>query len=366
MNFVALVFFLLFIPLFALIGVYAERKVSAFMQDRYGPMDTGPYGLLQTLADILKLLMKEDTMPKAADKVLFKISPVIMFSSIFAGFAVIPLTSDLVGSGAKVGVFFLMAIIAFNVIGVLLAGWGSNNKYALFGSMRAAAQMVSYEIPFGLTILCAIMICQSMDLQEISFQQGIYNSWVNGETNYLFGIKALGIDVSEWGGVFTWNIMRSPFLLIAFIIFFISSLAEANRTPFDIPEAESELIAGYIIEYSGSKFAFMMLAEYGSMLLSSLLAVILFLGSWNTPLPNIGAVTLADWTSAEPGTLAGNLWGGFWIFSKAFILVFVQMWIRWTFPRLRVDQLMSLCWKYLTPISLVLVFISGVWRLLMI
>ncbi|GAA4820068.1 complex I subunit 1 family protein [Algivirga pacifica] len=362
---IVLLFFLLFIPLFALIGVYAERKVSAFMQDRLGPMEVGKYGLLQTLADILKLIMKEDIIPTAANKILFTLAPVVMFASIFAGFAIIPLGPEFIGSSAAVGVFFLLAIVALDIIGVLMAGWGSNNKYSLYGAMRAAAQMVSYEVPMGLSVLAAVMISQSLDLQEISMQQGIFASEV-GTTNYLFGLKATGIDVSQWGGIFTWNVFKAPFLLVAFVIFFIASLAESNRAPFDLPEAESELIAGYIIEYSGARFAFMMLAEYAAMLLVSLLASILFLGGWNTPLPNIGSFALADWTSGTMGEISAILWGIFWLMGKAILLVFVQMWVRWTYPRLRVDQLMGLCWKYLTPISLVIVFIAGVWRLLMI
>ncbi|MEH0156865.1 complex I subunit 1 family protein [Limibacter armeniacum] len=363
----ALIILLLLIPVYALYGgVYGERKISAFIQDRLGPMETGKFGLLQTAADILKLLMKEDTVPAAADKFLFKAAPMVMFAAVFAGFAVIPLSPDLIGSEAEVGVFFLLAIVALDIIGILMAGWGSNNKYSLYGAMRAAAQMISYEIPLGLAVLCVVMISQTLNLQEISIQQSIYLPMVSDEANYLFGIKALGIDVTNIGGILTWNIIRSPFLLIAFVIYYIASLAEANRAPFDIPEAESELIAGFHTEYSGIRFAYMFLAEYGTMLLVSLLAAVLFLGSWNTPLPNLGPVKLAEWTSGAPGTIAGNIWGMFWVLSKALLLVFSQMWVRWTYPRLRVDQLMSLCWKYLTPISLVLVFISGIWRLLMI
>ncbi len=364
-------FFLPFLLVYTVFAVYAERKVSAFIQDRLGPMEAGYYGIAQTVADLLKLLQKEDIVPAAADRKLFLAAPIVIFTVVFAGFAVLPLTSGYAGSTAEVGVFYLLAIISLDVIGILMAGWGSNSKYALFGALRAVAQIISYEIPLGLSILCVVMISQTLDLQEISFQQGI---WIHDkptypgllQENYLFGLKALGIETTHIGGILTWNIFRMPLFFIAFIIFFIASLAECNRAPFDLPEAESELIGGFHTEYSGFRWALIMLSEYGMMLLVSFLGAILFLGSWNTPLPNMGVVKLAEWTSGSPGSVAGHLWGGFWLISKALILVLVQMWIRWTYPRLRVDQLMALCWKYLIPASLILLLLSGVWRLLMI
>jgi NADH-quinone oxidoreductase subunit H len=218
-------------------------------------------------------------------------------------------------------------------------------------------------------VLSVVMICQSLDLQEISFQQGILMPAFAGlekETNYLFGLKALGLDVTHIGGITTWNIVRMPFLTIAFIIYFISSLAECNRAPFDIPEAESELVAGFHTEYSGFRFAAFFLAEYSMMVLVSAVAVVLFLGSWNTPFPNIGPLALADWTTGTLGAWSGNLWAIFWLLSKVFLLCYVQIWIRWTYPRMRVDQLMHLCWKVFTPITLVLVLLAGVWRLWMV
>lgn len=362
-------FFLPFLLVYTVFAVYAERKVSAFIQDRLGPMETGYYGLIQTVADLMKLLQKEDIIPAAADKIMFVLGPVIIFVAVFAGFAVLPLTSGFSGSAAEVGVFYLLAIVSLDVIGIMMAGWGSNSKFSLFGAMRSVAQIVSYEIPLGLSVLCVVMISQSLNLQEISFQQGIWINYIetgSSEQNYLFGIKALGIDVTGVGGFLTWNVVRMPLFFVAYIIFFIASLAEANRAPFDLPEAESELIGGFHTEYSGFRWAVIMLSEYGMMLLVSLLGAILFLGSWNTPFPNIGSVKLAEWTSGTPGTLAGHLWGGFWLLSKALIAVLVQMWIRWTYPRLRVDQLMALCWKYLTPAALILIFFSAIWRLLMI
>ena len=347
---------------FVVVGVYSERKVSAFIQDRLGPMEVGKWGLLQLFADLLKLLQKEDIVPRAADRKLFLLAPAIIFASVFAAYAVLPLTPDLQGSGAAVGGFYLMAVLSFEVVGILMAGWASNNKYALFGAIRSVAQIVSYEIPLGLTILCAVMIGQTLNLQELSFQQGIYTS----QTNYLFGLKATGIDVTDWGGIFSWNIGRNPFLLPAYVIFFICTLAESNRAPFDSPEGESEIVSGFQTEYSGMRWALLFLSEYAMMLLVSFLGAILFLGSWNTPLPNLGPLRLADWTSGEPGTAWGNITGAFWLISKALLAVLAQMWVRWTLPRIRVDQMMYLCWKVLTPISLGLFLLSAIWRLLMV
>lgn len=362
-----LLFFLPFILTYTVIAVYAERKIAAFIQDRLGPMEVGYYGLAQTVADLLKLLQKEDIVPQAADRRLFLVAPIIIFTSIFAGFAIIPLTSGFTGSTAKVGVFYLLAVVSLDVIGILMAGWASNSKYSLFGALRSVSQIISYEIPLGLTILCVVMISQTFDLQEISYQQGIWwTTLAPQEHNYLFGVRSWGIETTHIGGILTWNIFRMPLFPIAFLIFFIASLAESNRAPFDLPEAESELIGGYHTEYSGFRWAILMLSEYAMMLLVSLLGVILFLGSWNTPFPDIGAFKLGTWTSGVPGTWAAHLWGAFWLIGKAFFLVFVQMWVRWTYPRLRVDQLMTLCWKYLIPASLLLVLLSGIWRLLMI
>jgi NADH-quinone oxidoreductase subunit H len=348
-------FFLPFLLIFVVFAVYGERKISAFIQSRYGPMEVGPKGILQTVADLLKMLQKENIVPEKADRFLFQIAPIVIFGAIFTGYAVLPLTYGLDGSGIGAGVFFLLAVVSLDVLGVLMAGWSSNNKFSLFGAMRSVAQIVSYEIPLGLSVLCVVMIAQSMDLQQIIMQQGIYYS----EQNYLFGLSPLGIDVGGVGGILTWNIIRSPFLLLAFVIFFIAGLAESNRAPFDLPESESELVGGYHTEYSGFRWGIFMLAEYGMMLLISFLGAILFLGGWYSPFPNIGSFALADWTN-------GMIWGVFWLLLKATIMILVMMWVRWTYPRLRVDQLMSLSWKYLTPLAILLIFICGVWRLWMI
>lgn len=359
MVFALLIFFLVLIPLFALAGVYAERKIAAFIQDRLGPAEVGPYGLLQTLADVLKLIQKEDIVPEKADKTLFRLAPLIIYTSVISGFAVIPLASGAVASGTETGVFYLMAIVSLDVIGILIAGWASNNKFALYGSLRSVAQMLSYEIPLGLSILCVVIFTGSLDLQEMSIQQGLF-----GDADaFLFGIPVESLNLKNSGGFFSWNVIRMPLLMPALVIFFISSLAEANRAPFDLPEAESELVAGFQTEYSGMRWAIIMLAEYGMMLLTAFLTVILFLGSWNTPLPNIGSFATADFTSGTPGSISGFLWGSFWLLSKTLVIIFIQIWVRWTFPRLRADKLMEFCWKYLMPAALLLVLLTALWTL---
>ena len=346
--------FIVFLPFllgFVVIGVYGERKIAGFIQNRLGPMEVGPVGLFQTIADLLKMLQKEDIRPKAIDKILFLLAPIVVFGSIFAGYASLPLTTEIEGAGFSVGVFFLLSIVSIDVLGILMAGWGSNNKYSLYGAMRSAAQVVSYEIPLGLSVLAVVMYCQTLDLQIISASQGV----LGNEPTYLFGIKSL--EVTGVGGFLSWNVFTMPFMWIVFVIFFISSLAESNRVPFDLPESESELIGGYFTEYSGFRWGIFMLAEYAMMLLVSFLGAILFFGGWNTPLPNIG-FALADWTT-------GPIWGVVWLFSKATFFIFLQIVIRWTYPRLRVDQLMSLSWKYLTPAAILLLFIVGIWKLWM-
>ncbi|MCA5006509.1 NADH-quinone oxidoreductase subunit NuoH [Sphingobacterium bovistauri] len=338
-----------FIALFTLFAVYAERKIAGFVQDRLGPMETGKYGLLQTFADILKLLQKELINPKATDKALFIIAPIIIFVAVFIGYSVVPWAPDFIPANTNTGLFFIMAVVSIDALGILMAGWGSNNKYSLLGSIRAIAQMVSYEIPVGLSLIAAVMITQTLNLNEIAYNQGILSSE---------SIKFLGIwDVTDVGGILAWNIFQAPHLIVVYIIFFVATLAECNRAPFDIPEAESELIGGFHTEYGGIRFAFIFLSEYAMMFLVAMLGVVIFLGGWNTPLPNIGGLKLADWTT-------GLVWGIFWTFAKSLIIVGVQMWIRWTLPRFRADQLMNLCWKVMIPIAFVCLAASGLWRIL--
>jgi len=337
-----------FSTVFVLFGVYAERKVSAFIQDRLGPTETGKFGLLQTLADGLKLMQKELIVPAAADKILFIMAPAIIFIAVYMGFAALPWGPGLVPSSLNLGLYYIFAIISIETLGILMAGWGSNNKYSILGAMRSVAQIISYEIPAGFAIISVVMIAQSLNLQTIATQQGI----LSADVTKFFGFW----DVSKIGGIFSWNIFRAPHLMIAFVIYFIASLAESNRAPFDIPEAESELVAGFHTEFTGMRFAFVFFSEYSMMFLVSMISVILFLGAWNTPFPNMGAVQLATWTT-------GTLWGIIWVLTKTLLLVGVQMWIRWTLPRLRVDQLMNLCWKVLTPLAFACMLISGIWRL---
>ena len=320
------------------------------MQDRLGPMEVGKYGSLQAFADILKMLQKEFIIPTAADKILFILAPIIIFVSVYLGFAALPWAPGLIPASLNLGIFYIFAILSIETLGILMAGWGSNNKYALLGSMRSVAQMVSYEIPAGISLLSVVMISQSLNLQEITIRQGILTS---------DAINFLGIwDVKAIGGILAWNVFQAPHLIIAYFIYFIASLAECNRAPFDIPEAESELIGGFHVEYSGLRFAFIFLAEYSMMFLVGMIGVVLFLGGWNTPLPNIGSLSLANWTT-------GIGWGIFWILFKTLSVVAMQIWIRWTLPRFRVDQLMSFCWKVLTPLSFLCMLISGIWRLTM-
>ena len=358
MTIILIIIFTLSLILFnTLIGVYVERKVSAFIQDRIGPTETGKFGLLQTFAHVVKLLFKEDIISKHSNRFLFKFATILVFMAVFAGFAIIPFSVNS-ETNMPLGILIWLGIVALDVIGILMAGWASSNKFSLYGAVRSLAQMISYELPLGLSILCVVVWNGSLDVQEISLQQGIFSETIT----YLFGISVLGIETQTIGGIFSWNIISMPFFFIVFLIFFISGLAQANRTPFDIPEAESELVAGFQTEYSGMRWAFLMLAEYGMMLLIGLLSSILFFGGWNSPFPNIGSFEGASYTSGEIGEFSSYLWSFFWLMSKTFIFILIQMWVRWSFPRLRVDQLMTMCWKYLLPFSLAMLILTAFWK----
>jgi NADH-quinone oxidoreductase subunit H len=303
-----------------LFAVWLERKVSAHIQDRLGPMYVGGWhGWAQTLADALKLLLKEDIVPESADKLLYKMAPYIVFLGAFSAFVVVPFGASSFVSDLNIGILYIVAVGSLSVIGIIMAGWASNNKYSLYGGMRAAAQIISYEIPSAIAIMTVIIPVGSLSMVDI----------VNAQK----------------GGIHHWFIFRNPFVFAAFIVYFIASLAEVNRTPFDIPEAESELVAGYHTEYSGMRFAFFFLAEYANMFLVASVATTLFLGGWTQVLP----------ASIVPQIIPGPIL----FFAKVLVLIFVQMWLRWSLPRLRVDQLMYLSWKVLLPISLVLVLGGG-------
>jgi len=348
--------YLALVLVLVLITFYAERKLAAFIQDRMGPMEVGKYGLFQPIADLLKLLQKEDIVPEQADKKLFLLAPIIIFPAVFAGFALMPLHSTWQASMLNVGVFFVLAVVSLDVIGILMAGWASSSKFSMFGAMRSVAQIISYEVPLVLSVLCVVVLAQSLDLREIVLRQ----SSESPEAIYLFGIKSLGIELRAFGGFLTWNIVQMPLLFVVYVVFFIATLAEANRAPFDLPEGESEIVGGFHTEYSGFRFAMFFLAEYTLMILVSMLGILLFWGGWYSPLPNIGELKLADWTNQNV------FWGIFWLCSKTILVMFLQVIVRWTYPRLRIDQLMYLAWKVLTPVSLLMLLLCSFWRILML
>ncbi len=303
-----------YVSVLALFLVWLERKVAGHVQNRYGPMEVGWHGTLQTIADGIKLLSKEDIIPGGADPILFTLAPCIILGSAMAVYAALPFSETLLIADMNVALLWILAFGSLTVIGILMAGWSSNNKWSLFGGMRSAAQMVSYEIPAGMALMVPLMMVGSLSLKDIGQFQA--------------------------GG--NWLIFQSPFNFIAFFVYYIAALAETNRTPFDLPEAESELVAGYFTEYTGIRFSFFMLSEYSNMFVVSALAAIVFLGGWNGPFFS----------------------GAFWLIVKALFLVFLMMLIRWTFPRFRVDQLMSFCWKFLLPLTLFLFMGNALWVLL--
>ncbi len=359
-----LFFYLPFLLLFALAGGYVERKIAAFIQDRLGPTEVGYRGLGQPLADLLKLLQKESIVPAAANKLLFVMAPAWIFVVVFAAFAVLPVTHTWRGASTATGTLYLLAMASLETIGFFVAGWAAHNKYARLGAMRALLQFIAYEVPLGLSVLSVLMVSQTLDLPTIAAQQGLGAPVGAAVPSYLLGIK--GINVVQWGGVLAWNIFRMPPLFLSYAIFFVTSLAACHRAPFDLPEAESELVGGYHTEYSGLRWAWLMLAEYSRLLLMSLLGVILFLGGGHTPLPNLPGLPLGTWTSGVPGTWVGHWWAGCWLFSKALLVILVQMGIRWTLPRLRFDQVMRLCWQYLTPAALLLCWVTLCWQWLIL
>ncbi|RBW68734.1 NADH-quinone oxidoreductase subunit NuoH [Bacillus taeanensis] len=296
---------------FVTYGILAERKVLGFMQARMGPSRVGGrFGLLQTVADVLKLLLKEDTIPKLADRPLFILAPVLAFAPAFMVLAAIPFSENLKFADIGVGLLYYIAVSGISTIGVLLGGWASNNKYALLGGMRSAAQMISYEIPLVMSVVGIVLLTGSLNLTEI----------VAAQENIAY-------------------IFLQP---VAFLVFLIAATAELNRTPFDLPEAESELVAGYHVEYSGFRWAFFMLSEYVYLFAMASLTTILFLGGWHPPLPFLGFI---------PGVV--------WFALKFMSIVFIMIWFRASFPRIRADQLMSFGWKVLLPVALANIFVTA-------
>jgi len=304
--------------------VWMERKIIARMQDRYGPNRVGPFGLLQTVADAIKLLSKEDIVPARVDKIIWALSPIVVLAAALMGWAVIPWSPGVVPADLNVGVLFILSVGTVSVKNMVMAGWGSNNKYALLGGMRSAAQLVSYEIPGVLSALVPVMLAGTMSLS---------------------GIVAAQELPTRFGGIPNWWFVFTPWGFIGFIVFIISGLAETNRTPFDLIEAESELAAGFHTEYSGMRFALFFLAEYANVFLVSAIGATLFLGGWAGPIPFV--------PSFGPGIV--------YFLMKTFFLVFVFMWIRSTLPRIRYDQLMNFAWKRLLPLGLVNIGITAVW-----
>ncbi len=315
---------MIFVAPFAGVTSYVERRIAARMQSRVGPNRVGPHGILQWLADGIKCILKEDLIPDDADKTLFRLAPYLVFIGMFGTFVVLPFGSRLVIADLDIGFFYLLAISSLVSVGLIMAGWASNNKWSLLGGMRATAQIVSYEIPAGMSILTVVLFAGSMSVQGVIRSQG-------------------------WSP-HTWVMFQNPFLFAAYFVFFTAALAEGNRTPFDIPEAESELVAGYNTEYSGMRFALFFLAEWANLYVIGAVSAAAFMGGWQVP-PGIPEVIRPV---AELATF----------FAKSLIGVFLAIWIRWTYPRLRVDQMMSVCWKYLVPISFLNVVGTAVWMML--
>ncbi|MDP2448483.1 MAG: NADH-quinone oxidoreductase subunit NuoH [Polaromonas sp.] len=300
-----------------------ERKAIGFTQIRLGPNRVGPFGLLQPIADALKLLTKEIIIPTAASKGLFVLGPIMTIMPALAAWAVVPFGPDVALANINAGLLFLMAITSLEVYGVIIAGWASNSKYAFLGAMRASAQMVSYEIAMGFCLVVVLMVSASLNMTDIVMGQSI------------------GMAADKGLNFLSWNWLP---LLPIFVVFFIAGLAETNRHPFDVVEGESEIVAGHMVEYSGMAFAMFFLAEYANMILVSILTVILFLGGWLPPF---------EFLSFIPGWI--------WLGLKTFVVVTLFLWVRATFPRFRYDQIMRLGWKIFIPVTLVWLVVIGAW-----
>lgn len=333
------------LPLFY---IWLERKVAGRIQDRLGPTRVGGrFGWLQTLADGLKLIQKEDLAPKTADRWLFNMAPFLAVVASFSAFMVLPFADGWVAVALDSGVFLILALMSLEVLGIILAGYSSGSKWALFGAMREAAQMVSYEIPMALCVLVPLVSAGTLNFREIAVMQG--------------------------GGIHHWLIFHDPFTFLAFFTYFTVATASVKRAPFDLAEAESELVAGFHTEYSGLRWSFFFMAEYASMFAVSAIASLLFLGGWHTGLPGVDLAlqNLRGWGMNQiiegfsVGTYLSNLIGAVIFTFKACLLVFVQMWVRWTLPRLRIDQVMTTCLKYLLPISCVLFLGAVLWPLVL-
>src|SRR6476660_1577019 len=310
-----------FMTLFALISVL-ERKILGRIQNRYGPNRVGPFGLFQPIADGIKLLIKEDIVPTRADKVVHFLAPLMMVAPAILALGVIPYGRNMTAFSIDGGILFFFAVGSATELAVFMAGWGSNNKFSMLGAMRAIAQMVSYELPLFITTLPVVMIVGSL----------LPDAIVGAQNGYSFGILPHWFVTTPWGAA-------------AFILFFVSGLVESNRTPFDVPEGESEIVAGHMTEYSGFKYATFFLAEYFGMFAISGLAVTLFLGGWHAPLPFLEVI---------PSYV--------WFFAKLGVLLFVFIWIRGTLPRMRVDHVMNFAWKFMMPMAFTCLIAAAAWH----
>ena len=310
-----------FLSLFALMSVL-ERKILGRMQNRYGPNRVGPFGLFQPIADGIKMLIKEDLVPARADKIVHFLAPILIAATAILALGVIPYGRNMTPFSIDGGILFFFAVGSTTELAVFMAGWGSNNKFSMLGAMRAIAQMISYELPLIITVLPVIMVVSSLTPDAI----------VAAQDGYVFGFVPRWFVLTPWGAA-------------AFILFFVSGLVESNRTPFDVPEGESEIVAGHMTEYSGFKYATFFMAEYIGMFAISGLAVTLFLGGWQAPLPFLEFV---------PSYL--------WFFAKLSALLFVYIWIRGTLPRTRIDQIMNFAWKFMLPMAFTCVIAAAVWH----
>jgi NADH-quinone oxidoreductase subunit H len=319
----------------AVFSVWLERKVAGRIQDRLGPTRVGgKFGWLQTLADGMKLLVKEDIIPDAADQFLFRVGPYIALAGSFVAFIALPFGYGIVGREMNIALLFMLAVMSSEVFGIILIGYGSGSKWSLFGGMREAAQMISYEIPMALCILVPVIATGSMNLAQVARdQQGIWN----------------------------WNLFHDPFTFASFWLYYTCALASCKRAPFDLAEAESELVAGFHTEYSGFRWLIIFMAEYGSMFAVSGIAMLMYLGGWSLGIPWEFTDIFAPMGTL--GWILGNLINVVVFIGKCWFLVFVMMWIRWTLPRLRIDQVMMVCWKYIVPLGCVLIVGVSLWVL---
>ena len=332
-----LIIFLLALP-FGGFATYLERKIAADIQDRIGPNRVGPIGLLQFIADGVKMLAKEDFVPPGGDRALFNLAPVLVLVGACGAFAALPLGKYLVGADINIGIFYVLAITTLIAPGILLGSWASQNKWSLLGGLRAAAQIVSYEIPVALAILPAILVSGTLQVGQIVEQQG----WA--------------MTADALGKYHFWNVFHNPFTFCSVFLLFIGGLAETNRIPFDLPEAESELVSGFNTEFSGIRFGIYALGEFCDVFVMSAVVTALYLGGWQLPFLNIETVGAFD--MPVPIVVLVQLTA---FMIKTLTLVFVVMWLRWTLPRLRVDQLMGLCWKGLVPLGLINILGTAIW-----